>query len=63
MDKILIVLAAIPLAVGLSALLAWPVQLLWNGVAVDVIDGLHKVSFLQAWGLTILSRFLFKSWK
>ena len=63
LGKILLVLLAIPLAVGLSALFAWPVQLLWNGVAVNVIDGLHKVSFLQAWGLTILSSFLFKSSK
>lgn len=52
---------AIALIVGLSALFAWPVQLLWNGVAVHVIDGLHPLTFLQAWGLAILSGFLFKS--
>lgn len=63
LGKILLVLAALPLVVGLSALFAWPVQLLWNGVAIHAIDGLHKLSFLQAWGLTILSSFLFKSSK
>lgn len=52
---------AIALLVGLSALFAWPVQLLWNGVAVNVVDGLHKVSFLQAWGLSLLTGLLFKS--
>ena len=61
--KLLTVFLALALAVGLSALVAWPVQILWNGVAVNAIDGLHKVSFLHAWGLTLLSSFLFKSSK
>lgn len=65
--KIVTLLAGIvgfvALAVGLSALVAWPVQLLWNGVAVSAIDGLHKVSFLHAWGLTLLSHLLVKSSK
>jgi hypothetical protein len=59
----MVAIGAVALLVGLSALFALPVQLLWNGVAVNVVDGLHKVSFLHAWGLTLLSSFLFKSSK
>lgn len=55
------VLGAVALLVGLSALFAWPVQLLWNGVAVDAVDGLNRISFLQAWGLSFLTGLLFKS--
>lgn len=54
-------IGAVGLLVGVSALFAWPVQLLWNGVAVNVVDGLHKVSFLQAWGLSLLTGLMFKS--
>lgn len=61
--KLFAIFGVLALAVGLSALLAWPVQILWNGVAVKAIDGLHQVSFLQAWGLALLSSFLFKSSK
>lgn len=61
--KLVAVFGVLALAVGFSALYAWPVQLLWNGVAVHAVDGLHKLSFLQAWGLTLLSSFLFKSSK
>jgi len=51
--KLVAVVGIFVFAIGLSALMAWPVQLLWNGVAVSAIDGLHKVSFLHAWGLTL----------
>lgn len=61
--KLAAVFGVLALAVGFSALFAWPVQLLWNGVATKAIDGLNTIGFLQAWGLTLLSSFLFKSSK
>lgn len=44
-----------------SFLLSWPVMMLWNGCLVGAIDGVHEVSWLQAWGISILCGFLFKS--
>jgi hypothetical protein len=38
----------------LTALLTWPAQYLWNTCLVGAIDGVHRISFMQAWGLTIL---------
>jgi hypothetical protein len=45
----------------LSFLLSWPVYMLWNGCLVGAIAGVSEVSWLQAWGLTVLCGFLFKS--
>ena len=45
----------------LSFLLSWPVYMLWNGCLVDAVAGIKEVTWLQAWGLTILCGFLFKS--
>ena len=63
---------AISLAVGaivvsiagilaLSFLLSWPVYMLWNGCLVGAVAGVSQVTWLQAWGLTVLCGFLFKS--
>ena len=46
--------------IGLSALFALPVMYLWNNL-LPVIFGVSKVTFLQAWGLLILSSIMFKS--
>lgn len=46
---------------ALSFLLSWPVYMLWNGCLVGAIAGVSEVTWLQAWGLTILCGFLFKS--
>lgn len=46
--------------VGLSALFSLPVWLLWNWLA-PVIFALPKITWFQAWGLTALCSFLFKS--
>ena len=57
-------LAALTLAVGaivilvfVSFLLSYPVFLLWNGCLVGAVA---EVTWLQAWGLTVLCAFLFK---
>ena len=45
----------------LSFLLSLPVYLLWNGCLVGAVAGVSEVSWLQAWGLTVLCGFLFKT--
>lgn len=45
----------------LSFLLSWPVYMLWNGCLVGAVVGVNEVSWMQAWGLTILCGFLFKT--
>jgi hypothetical protein len=47
--------------VSLSLLLSLPVYFLWNECLVGAIDGVKQVTWLQAWGLMILSSFLFKT--
>ena len=64
MEKFLSVLIAIVgvlvLLVLVSALLAYPVMWLWNGTLIKVFPMIHAVDFWQAWGLNLLSGFLFK---
>jgi hypothetical protein len=55
---IVVGLAAIVL---LSFLLSWPVYMLWNGCLVGAVAGVAEVTWLQAWGITVLFGFLFKS--
>ena len=45
----------------LSFLLSWPVYMLWNGCLVDAVAGINQITWLQAWGLTVLCGFLFKT--
>ena len=45
----------------ISFMLSWPVFMLWNGCLVGAIAGVNSVTWLQAWGLAILSGMLFKS--
>jgi hypothetical protein len=65
MEKLVVVVGAV--AVGLmgllflSFLLSWPVYMLWNGCLVGAVAGANEVSWMQAWGLTILCGFLFKT--
>ena len=58
---ILVVVGSIAFLLGLSFLLAWPVMLLWNGCLVDAVTVVKPIGWLQAWGITILSGFLFKT--
>ena len=65
MEKIAGIVGVVVLGImgllALSFLLSWPVYMLWNGCLVSAIAGVSEVSWLQAWGLTILCGFLFKS--
>jgi hypothetical protein len=58
---ILVVVGSIAVILGLSFLLAWPVMLLWNGCLVDAVTVVKPIGWLQAWGITILTGFLFKT--
>jgi hypothetical protein len=53
-------IAIVTLIVGLSALFSYFVMLLWNGCLVPAV-GVNDISWLQAWGITILCSILFKS--
>lgn len=65
MDKIIavlmLVIGGIVLLVLLSFLFSWPIMALWNGCLVGAIDGIHKITWLQAWGIGVLASFLFKN--
>lgn len=65
MEKIAGIIGVVVLGLAgllaLSFLLSWPVYMLWNGCLVGAIEGVSEVTWLQAWGLTILCGFLFKS--
>jgi len=59
-QKILgVTIGAILFAVVLSFLLSWPVMVLWNECLVPAAQGINEVTWLQAWGLSALSGFLF----
>jgi hypothetical protein len=54
------VVSSILFLIFLSFVLSWPVYMLWNGCLVDAVQGVKEVTWLQAWGLSILAGFLFK---
>ena len=55
------IVGALGFIVLLSFLLSWPIMMLWNGCLVGAVDGVHAVTWLQAWGLTVLFHSLFKA--
>ena len=65
MDKVYTVVgAAIVGIVGivfLSFLLSWPVMWLWNNALIGAVVGVNEVSWVQAWGISVLFGLLFKS--
>jgi hypothetical protein len=60
-ELLIIVLGGILLLVGLSLLMSLPVYWLWNGCLVGAVDGVHEVTWLQAWGISFLFGMLFKN--
>jgi hypothetical protein len=56
-----ILIGGIALLVMVSFLLSYPIFLLWNGCLVGAVAGVSEVTWLQAWGISILCAFLFKS--
>jgi hypothetical protein len=65
MEKITVIAGTVIVGIAgillLSFLLSWPVYMLWNGCLVDAITGVNEVTWLQAWGISILCGLLFKS--
>ena len=65
MEKISGVIGVVVLGIAglllLSFLLSWPVYMLWNGCLVDAVTGVNEVTWLQAWGIVVLSGLLFKT--
>jgi hypothetical protein len=55
------VLAGIAGLVFISFLMSWPVYMLWNGCLIDAVQGVREVTWLQAWGISLLCGFLFKT--
>jgi len=54
-------LTAIFLGVLLGLIVSYPIMILWNNCLVGAITGANEIGWLQAWGLSLLSGFLFKS--
>ena len=65
MDKVIVVVGGLVVAIAalvfLSFLLSWPVYMLWNGCLVGAVAGVSEVTWLQAWGISLLCGILFKS--
>jgi hypothetical protein len=47
--------------VVLGLIFSLPVWFLWNQCLVGAIDGVNEITWLQAWGISILTSFLFKT--
>jgi len=61
MEKLMLVIGTLGILLFISFLLSWPVYMLWNGCLVDAINGVNEVTWLQAWGLTVLCGLMFKT--
>ena len=65
MEKFAVFVGAVVIGIAgsllLSFLLSWPVYMLWNGCLVDAVSSVKEVTWLQAWGITVLFGFLFKT--
>jgi hypothetical protein len=58
---LILLLTGIAVGALFSLVLSLPVMLLWNGCLVGALDGIHSVTWLQAWGISLLCNFLFKT--
>ena len=54
-------LTVLLLGVLLSFILSWPIMVLWNSCLVPAIQGVNEIDWMQAWGLSLLAGFLFRS--
>lgn len=61
MDKLILLIIALATVVLISFLLSWPVYMLWNGCLVGAVNGVNEVTWLQAWGLNLLTGIMFKT--
>ena len=61
MNTLTKIVGIIGLIVLIGLALSFPTWLLWNAALVSAIDGVHEITWLQAWGLQILVASLFKT--
>jgi len=61
MTKFLAVGIALGFVALFSFILSYPVYLLWNGCLVDAVTIVKPVTWLQAWGISVLFALLVKS--
>jgi hypothetical protein len=57
--KFITLIGALAFLVFISFLLSWPVYILWNACLIGAVDGVHEVTWMQAWGLNLLFGMLF----
>ena len=55
-----VIIGGAALILLISFLLSWPIYMLWNGCLVGAVDGVHELTWLQAWGISVLFGLLFK---
>ena len=61
-EKLVItMIGAFVLGLFVSFLLSWPIMVLWNDCLVPAIQGVNEISWLQAWGLSVLSTLMFNT--
>ena len=60
MKEATLVAIMLALAIALGAAIAFPFMLLWNGCLVGAVTGVNEITYLQSWGIYILSHLLFK---
>ena len=61
LEGLLTIIGGIVFLVFLSLLLSLPAWWLWNNALVGAVNGINEISWLQAWGISILCNFLFKN--
>ena len=61
MKALTLALSGLVIVLFLSFVMSWPVMALWNGCLVDAVQGVKEITWLQAWGLTVLFSLLFKT--
>ena len=61
MKALTLALSGLVIVLFFSFVLSWPVMALWNGCLVDAVQGVKEITWLQAWGLTVLFSLLFKT--
>lgn len=55
-------IVAILLITALSFIISLPVMWLWNATLVPAVSSVSEISWLQAWGISVLCGLLFKSY-
>lgn len=60
MERISDFVALLITSIVIDLILAIPVMLLWNGVLVHAVSGVQELTYLESWGMIVLTEILFK---